>query len=81
MSDRSRDHLEDTLRELTTSRASVGELMCWSMEHAESAEEIVECIAESLSLLETPIYKKVFTLHSLAFSVCQSFHLSVNINL
>ena len=33
--------------------------MVWCLEHAESAEEIVECIAESLSILQTPIPKKV----------------------
>ena len=33
--------------------------MVWCLDHAESAEEIVECIAESLSILQTPIPKKV----------------------
>jgi hypothetical protein len=29
------------------------------MEHAEAGEEIVECIGESLSLLQTPLLKKI----------------------
>lgn len=59
LSDRSRDYLENALREITSSKTSIGEAMVWCLEHAESAEEIVDCIAESLSLLETPIPKKV----------------------
>jgi U2-associated protein SR140 len=39
--------------------------MVWCLEHAEAAEEIVECIAESLSILQTPIPKKVL-LHNVA---------------
>ena len=54
-----RDRLEDMLRELTPERAKVGDAMVWCLEHAESAEEVVECLAESLSLLETPLAKKV----------------------
>lgn len=54
-----RDRLEDMLRELTPERSKVGEAMVWCLDHAESAEEIVECITESLSILETPIPKKV----------------------
>lgn len=56
-----RDRLEDMLRELTPERSKVGEAMVWCLDHAESAEEIVECITESLSILETPIPKKVST--------------------
>ena len=33
--------------------------MVWCLEHAESAEEIVECITEALSISSTPIPKKV----------------------
>ena len=54
-----RDRLEDMLRELTPERPKIGEAMVWCMDHAESAEEVVECIAESLSILQTPIPKKV----------------------
>ena len=47
------------LRDLTPERMKVGDAMIWCMDHAESAQEIVECIAESLSILQTPIPKKV----------------------
>ena len=56
---RQRDRLEDLLRELTPERVKIGVAMVWCLDHAESAEEIVECIAESLSILQTPIPKKV----------------------
>jgi len=53
-----RDRLEDLLRELTPERNKIGDAMVWCLEHAEAAEEIVECLAESLSILQTPIPKK-----------------------
>lgn len=59
LTDSQRDRLEDMLRELTPERSKVGEAMVWCLDHAESAEEIVECITESLSILETPIPKKI----------------------
>ena len=31
----------------------------WCIEHAEAGEEIVECIAESLSITQTPLAKKI----------------------
>lgn len=33
--------------------------MLFCLNHAEAAEEIVECITESLSILKTPLPKKV----------------------
>ena len=54
-----RDHLEDMLRNLTPERMKIGEAMVWCLEHADSAEEVVECVAESMSILQTPIPKKV----------------------
>ena len=56
---RQRDRLEDLLRELTPERIKVGDAMVWCLDHADSAEEVVECIAESLSILQTPTPKKV----------------------
>lgn len=47
------------LRELTPEKSKVGDAMVWALDHAESAEEIVECLAESLSILQTPLPKKV----------------------
>jgi U2-associated protein SR140 len=54
-----RDRLEDMLRNLTPERVKVGDAMVWCLDHADSAEEVVECIAESLSILQTPIPKKI----------------------
>lgn len=55
-----RDRFEDMLRELTPEKPKIGDAMVWCLDHAESAEEIVDCISESLSILQTPIPKKVF---------------------
>ncbi|XP_005103625.1 U2 snRNP-associated SURP motif-containing protein isoform X3 [Aplysia californica] len=54
-----RDRLEDMLRELTPERSKVADGMVWCLDHAEAAEEIVECISESLSILQTPLPKKI----------------------
>lgn len=59
LSDKHHSKFQDMLRELVPERIKIGELMVWCLDHAESAEELVECIAESLSLLETPIPKKI----------------------
>lgn len=54
-----RDKLEEMLRGLTPRRGDVAEAMLFCLNHAEAAEEIVECVAESLSILKTPLPKKV----------------------
>ncbi|XP_041483275.1 U2 snRNP-associated SURP motif-containing protein-like isoform X2 [Lytechinus variegatus] len=54
-----RDKLEDMLRAITMDRYKIGETMVYCLDHADSAEEIVECIAESLAILETPLPKKI----------------------
>ena len=59
LTDAQRDRLEDMLRDLTPDRIKVGDSMVWCLEHAESAEEVVECIAESLSIIKTPMAKKI----------------------
>ena len=59
-----RDKLEDMLRGLNTERDKIGECMVYCLDHAEAAEEIVDCIAESLSILQTPIPKKVCNLNT-----------------
>lgn len=56
---RERDKLEEILRGLTPRRGDIGEAMLFCLNHAEAAEEIVECITESLSILKTPLPKKV----------------------
>lgn len=52
LTDTQRDTLEETLRSLLPDRNAVAEAMVWCIEHADSGEEIVECLAESLSILE-----------------------------
>jgi len=59
LTDGQRDTLEETLRSLLPDRNAVAEAMVWCIEHADSGEEIVECLTESLSILETPTVKKI----------------------
>ena len=54
-----RDKLEEMLRALTPRRSDIAEAMLFCLSHAEAAEEIVECVTESLSILKTPLPKKV----------------------
>ena len=63
LSESQRDRLEDILRNLTPERSKISEAMIYCIEHSESAEEIVDCIAESLAILETPLYKKIARLY------------------
>ncbi|MGH0136333.1 UNVERIFIED_CONTAM: hypothetical protein FKN15_036031 [Acipenser sinensis] len=58
-----RDKLEEVLRGLTPRKNDIGEAMVFCLNHAEAAEEIVECIAESLSILKTPLPKKIARLY------------------
>ncbi|XP_066155445.1 U2 snRNP-associated SURP motif-containing protein [Euwallacea fornicatus] len=58
-----RDRLEDLLRNLTPEKKKIGEIMVYCIDHAEAAEEIVECISESLSNDSTLITKKIARLY------------------
>ncbi|XP_018592899.2 U2 snRNP-associated SURP motif-containing protein isoform X1 [Scleropages formosus] len=58
-----RDKLENILRALTPSREEIGDAMVFCLDRAEAAEEVVGCIAESLSLLQTPLQKKIARLY------------------
>ncbi|XP_068160489.1 U2 snRNP-associated SURP motif-containing protein isoform X1 [Antennarius striatus] len=58
-----RDKLEEMLRGLTPRRGDVAEAMLFCLSRAEAAEEIVECITESLSILKTPLPKKIARLY------------------
>ncbi|KAI1903610.1 hypothetical protein AGOR_G00028980 [Albula goreensis] len=58
-----RDNLENILRALTPRREEIGDAMVFCLERAEAAEEVVGCIAESLSLLQTPLQKKIARLY------------------
>lgn len=59
LTDSQRDALETTLRSLQPERNAIAESMVWCIEQAGCAEEVVECLAESLSILETPVVKKI----------------------
>lgn len=54
-----RERLEDLIRNITPERLSVAEVMVFCIEHSDAADEICECIQESLSLSTTAIPKKV----------------------
>jgi len=60
---KSRDKLEDLLRNLTMERKKVTEAMIWCVEHADGSEEIIDCITESLTLMETPLTSKIARLY------------------
>ncbi|XP_011505510.1 PREDICTED: U2 snRNP-associated SURP motif-containing protein [Ceratosolen solmsi marchali] len=63
LSNSQRDRLENLLRNITPERIKVAEAMIFCIEHAEAAEEICDCIAESLSILQTPANKKIARLY------------------
>ncbi|XP_067010744.2 U2 snRNP-associated SURP motif-containing protein isoform X2 [Anabrus simplex] len=63
LSNTQRDRLEDLLRNMTPERLKVAEAMVFCIEHSEAAEEICDCIAESLSILQTQIPKKIARLY------------------
>lgn len=63
LSDAQRDKFEDILRNLTPEKYRIAEGMIYCIEHAEAAEEVVDCIAESLSILQTPLHKKIARLY------------------
>lgn len=59
LSNSQRNRLEDFLRNLTPERIKIAEAMVFCMEHSDAAEEICECIMESLSNDGTVLHKKV----------------------
>ncbi|KAJ1090513.1 hypothetical protein NDU88_003645 [Pleurodeles waltl] len=58
-----RDKLEEILRGLAPRKNDIGDAMVFCLNHAEAAEEIVDCITESLSILKTPLPKKIARLY------------------
>ncbi|XP_056656187.1 U2 snRNP-associated SURP motif-containing protein-like [Monodelphis domestica] len=58
-----RDKLEEILRGLTPQKKDIGDAMVFCLNNAEAAEEIVDCITESLSILKTPLPKKIARLY------------------
>ncbi|KAK4336982.1 hypothetical protein RND71_044172 [Anisodus tanguticus] len=63
LTDKEREIFEDLLRNLSPERQKIQDAMIYCIEHAEAAEEIIDCISESLSLLETPLHKKIARLY------------------
>ncbi|KAJ8670800.1 hypothetical protein QAD02_002059 [Eretmocerus hayati] len=63
LSNSQRDRLEELLRNITPERMKVAEAMIFCIEHAEAAEEICDCITESLANSSTPANKKVARLY------------------
>lgn len=60
---RQRDRLEDLIRHLTPERSKIGDCMVFCIEHADAADEICECIEESMSNTQTLISKKIARLY------------------
>ena len=63
LSSRERDELEDILRELSMERKSISPAMVFCIDHSEAWEEVVECVTESLTILESPLHKKASRLY------------------
>ncbi|XP_054156061.1 LOW QUALITY PROTEIN: U2 snRNP-associated SURP motif-containing protein-like [Oppia nitens] len=63
LSESQRDRLEDMLRNMIPERSKIADTMIYCIDHSESAAEIVDCIAESLAIEETPLYKKIARLY------------------
>ncbi|XP_039481026.1 U2 snRNP-associated SURP motif-containing protein [Drosophila santomea] len=63
LSNAQRNRLEDLIRQLTPERARIGDAMIFCIEHADAADEICECIAESLSNINTLASKKIARLY------------------
>lgn len=60
---RQRDRLEDLIRHLTPECSKIGDCMIFCIEHADAADEICECIEESISNPCTLISKKIARLY------------------
>lgn len=60
---RQRDRLEDLIRNLTPEAKKIGEVMVFCIEHSEAAEEVADCISESLSNETTVLIKKIARLY------------------
>ncbi|KAH8372761.1 hypothetical protein KR009_004523 [Drosophila setifemur] len=63
LSNAQRDRLEDLIRQLTPERSRIADAMIFCIEHAGAADEICECIAESLAGSSTLASKKIARLY------------------
>lgn len=66
LSNNQRDRLEELIRGLTPSRASVGAAMAWCLEHAEAAGEVARVLAEALAGPSTQPARRVARLYLLS---------------
>eukprot|EP00960_Hanusia_phi_P050006 759932-Hanusia_phi.AAC.1 len=53
------EELQSMLRSMTAEREDIGDAMYWSIRRAEAAQDIVDIIAQSLTILKTPIPTKI----------------------
>jgi U2-associated protein SR140 len=60
------DKLGMLLRNLTSERAKIREVMGFALDHAEEAKDVVEILTESLCIKETPIPKKLARLFAIS---------------
>ncbi|KAL1123660.1 hypothetical protein AAG570_002736 [Ranatra chinensis] len=58
-----RDRLEHLIRYITPGRLKVADAMVFCIEHSDAADEICDCIVESLSNPDTLLYKKIARLY------------------
>lgn len=58
-----RDRLEDLIRQLTPERSKIGDAMIFCIEHADAADEICDCIEESLANVHTQPSRKIARLY------------------
>ncbi|KAM7345527.1 U2 snRNP-associated SURP motif-containing protein isoform 2-T2 [Cochliomyia hominivorax] len=58
-----RDRLEDLIHYLTPERSKIGDAMIFCIEHADAADEICECVAESLANPATLASRKIARLY------------------
>ncbi|CAG9137014.1 unnamed protein product [Plutella xylostella] len=66
LSSSQRDRLEDLIRNLTPCRTAIGEAMAWCLEHAEAANEIAQCLLESMTGENTAPHKRIARLYLLS---------------
>ncbi|XP_015905552.1 U2 snRNP-associated SURP motif-containing protein [Parasteatoda tepidariorum] len=63
LSDTQREKFEDLLRGITPEKFKIADAMIYCIEHAEAAEEIIDCIGEAIATPEAPLYKKIGRLY------------------
>ena len=73
LSERERDALEALLRGLTIEKSHIREAMGWCISRAAASDEIVETLAEALTLAKTPVPKKLARLFLLSDVLHNSF--------